>query len=73
MRVQIFIDGGNFHHLALRPLGIKETDFDFDAFAEFVADGRGLPIWARDTTLGLSANEKEISAVRARWQSKYSF
>lgn len=40
MTVQIFIDGGNFHHLAMRPLGIKEIDFDFDAFAHFIADGR---------------------------------
>lgn len=40
MKVQIFIDGGNFHHLALKPLGIKEIDFDFDAFAQFIADGR---------------------------------
>ncbi len=42
MRVQIFIDGGNFHHLALRPLGLKELDFDFDAFAEFLAGGRDI-------------------------------
>lgn len=42
MKVQIFIDGGNFHHLALQPLGIKEIDFNFDAFAEFIADGRDI-------------------------------
>ncbi len=42
MKVQIFIDGGNFHYLALRPLGIKEIDFDFDAFANFLADGRDI-------------------------------
>jgi len=42
MKVQIFIDGGNFHHLALRPLGLKEKDFNFDAFAEFIADGRDI-------------------------------
>lgn len=40
MRVQIFIDGGNFHHLALKPLGLQEIDFDFDAFGDFLADGR---------------------------------
>ncbi len=39
-RVQIFIDGSNFHHLALKPLGIQAIDFDFDAFATFLADGR---------------------------------
>jgi uncharacterized LabA/DUF88 family protein len=42
MKVQVFIDGGNFHHLALRPLGLKEKDFDFDSFAEFIADGRDI-------------------------------
>ncbi|MBN1584969.1 NYN domain-containing protein [Candidatus Uhrbacteria bacterium] len=40
MRIQIFIDGGNFHHLALKPLGLQEADFDFDGFASFLADGR---------------------------------
>jgi uncharacterized LabA/DUF88 family protein len=42
MRVQIFIDGGNFHHLALKPLGLQEADFDFDSFASFLADGRDI-------------------------------
>jgi len=42
MRVQIFIDGGNFHHLALKPLGIGANDLDFDAFAVFLADGRAV-------------------------------
>ncbi|HCC83554.1 TPA: hypothetical protein DEP96_01760 [Candidatus Uhrbacteria bacterium] len=40
MRVQIYIDGGNFHFLALKPLGITENNFDFDAFANFLADER---------------------------------
>lgn len=40
MRVQIFIDGGNFHHLVLKPLGMQEAEFDFEAFALFLADGR---------------------------------
>lgn len=42
MNVQVFIDGGNFHHLALKPLGIKEADFNFDAFVNFLADGRDI-------------------------------
>jgi hypothetical protein len=40
MRVQVFIDGSNLYHLALKPLGIQAVDFDFDAFADFLADGR---------------------------------
>ncbi|MEK7195708.1 MAG: hypothetical protein AAB659_00470, partial [Patescibacteria group bacterium] len=39
-RVCIFIDGGNFYHLALQRLGLHEVDFDFDKFATFLANGR---------------------------------
>ena len=39
-RVQIFIDGGNFFHLALKKLGIGENDFSFEDFAKFLANGR---------------------------------
>jgi len=39
-RVQIFIDGGNFFHLALKKLGGGENDFSFEGFANFLANGR---------------------------------
>lgn len=39
-RVQIFIDGGNFYHLALKKLGVGENDFSFDDFVAFLANGR---------------------------------
>ncbi|MBU3896174.1 NYN domain-containing protein [Patescibacteria group bacterium] len=39
-RVNIFIDGGNFYHLALRKLGSSESNFDFEKFAAFLANGR---------------------------------
>lgn len=39
-KVQIFVDGGNFHYLVLKKLGIKELDFSFDDFANFLANGR---------------------------------
>ncbi|TSC93841.1 MAG: Uncharacterized protein CEN87_741 [Parcubacteria group bacterium Licking1014_1] len=39
-RVNIFIDGGNFYHLALRKLGSSESNFDFEKFANFLANGR---------------------------------
>ena len=58
MKVQIFIDGGNFHHLALRPLGLKEKDFDFDAFAEFVADGRDISDFGKRYYVG-TVRERE--------------
>ena len=33
-KVAIFIDGGNFYHLALRKLGSSESNFDFEKFGE---------------------------------------
>lgn len=41
-RVNIYIDGGNFHHLVLKKLGIGELDFDFDGFVNFLANGRSM-------------------------------
>ena len=39
-RINIFIDGGNFYHLALRKLGSSESNFDFEKFVNFLANGR---------------------------------
>ena len=39
-RIQIFIDGGNFHHLVLKKLRAEEQNFSFEKFAEFLANGR---------------------------------
>jgi uncharacterized LabA/DUF88 family protein len=39
-RVSIYIDGGNFYHLVLKKLDVIEVDYDFDKFAEFLANGR---------------------------------
>lgn len=39
-KVQIFVDAGNFHHLALKILKIKEINFLFNEFAEFLANNR---------------------------------
>ena len=36
----IFIDGGNFYHLVLKKLGSSESNFDFEKFAIFLANGR---------------------------------
>lgn len=41
-RITIFIDGGNFHHLVLKKLNTKELDFDFNAFVDFLVNGRKL-------------------------------
>lgn len=58
MRVQIFIDGGNFHHLALKPLGIQGGEFDFDGFATFLADGRTVSEMGKRYYVG-TVREKE--------------
>ncbi|MEK7463885.1 MAG: NYN domain-containing protein [Patescibacteria group bacterium] len=39
-RITVYIDGGNFYHLVVKKLGIKENDFDFEAFASLLIDGR---------------------------------
>lgn len=39
-RVSIYVDGGNFHHLVLKKLGIKEQDFAFEDFAHFLIGDR---------------------------------
>lgn len=39
-RVCIFIDAGNFYHLALKKLGIQELDFNFDKFVNFLTGER---------------------------------
>lgn len=39
-KVQIFVDGGNLYHLALKKIGVKDIDFFFDDFAKFLANGR---------------------------------
>lgn len=72
MKVQIFIDGGNFHHLALRPLGLKEKDFDFDAFAEFIADGREISEMGKRYYVGTvrerEGDERSIEAMSKQVQ-----
>ena len=39
-RVSIFIDSGNFYHLVLKKLNLQEVGFNFEKFANFLADGR---------------------------------
>ena len=37
-RIAIFVDGGNFHHLAIKKIRTAELDFDFEAFAAFLSE-----------------------------------
>jgi len=43
-RINIFIDGGNFYHLVLKKLNTTELSFDFDKFANFIANDREIVI-----------------------------
>ena len=69
MRVQIFIDGGNFHHLALKPLGLQEADFDFEAFTSFLADGRTISEKGKRFYIG-TVREKEGDEKSKRAMAK---
>lgn len=35
-RACVFVDGSNFYHRVLKNLGIQESNFDFNAFAQFL-------------------------------------
>jgi len=39
-KVCIFIDSGNFYHLVLRKLNLREIEFDFDGFVKMLANKR---------------------------------
>jgi len=39
-KVCIFIDGANFYHLVLKKLGYREVNFNYDKFANFLANNR---------------------------------
>lgn len=51
-RVQLFIDGGNFHHLVLKKLNIKELNFSFEEFALFLANDRKIVNMGRRFYIG---------------------
>lgn len=43
-KVSIFIDSGNFYHLVLKKLNLKELEFDFNGFAKLLANGREITL-----------------------------
>lgn len=86
-RVQILIDGGNFHHLVLKKLKIKELDFFFDDFAKFLANDRIITELGKRFYIGtvreqennpkskhsMAQQLKLFSSLRANnWQTKTS-
>lgn len=57
-KVQIFIDGGNFHHLVLKKLGMNEIDFSFNDFANFLANDRIISQGGKRFYIGTVREEK---------------
>ena len=41
-RVEVLVDSGNFYHLVLKKLGLSEAEYNFDAFVDFLVNGRDL-------------------------------
>jgi len=74
-RIQIFIDGGNFHHLALKKIGISELDFSFDEFVDFLANERIISQGGKRFYVGTVREEagnqrsKDAMAVQRRFFS----
>lgn len=57
-RINIYIDGGNFHHLVLKKLGVKELEFSFEEFVNFLANGRDIVLHGKRFYVG-TVREKE--------------
>lgn len=66
-RVQIFIDGSNFYHLALEKLGLRDVQFDYDEFATFLANGRTISDMGKRFYVGTvreqEGNSKSVFAM----------
>lgn len=59
-RVCIFIDASNFYHLVSRKLEIQNVDFDFEKFANFLADDREIIKDGKRFYIG-TVRENEVS------------
>lgn len=57
-RISILIDGSNFYHLVLKKIGLNESQFDFEKFAVFLADGRKISDAGKRFYIG-TVREKE--------------
>jgi len=64
-RISIYIDGGNFYHLALKKLGLTENDFDFEAFAVFLSNKRRIVEKGKRFYIG-TVREREATASQRR-------
>jgi uncharacterized LabA/DUF88 family protein len=64
-RVAIFVDGGNFHHLAIKKLSIDESKFDFDAYAQNLVNGRTLvsKAYCTGTVRAVPGDQRALAAL----------
>lgn len=58
-RVQIFIDGGNLHHLVLKKLNIKELDFSFEDFIDFLVGDREITEFGKRFYIGTVREKRD--------------
>lgn len=73
-RVEILIDGSNFYHLVLKKLNIDETQFDFERFATFLADGRTVSDKGKRFYTGtVSEREGDIRSKKAMSRQTFLF
>ena len=73
-RVCILIDGSNFYHLVLKKLGLKETQFDFEKFAGFLANGREISDTGKRFYTGtVSEKEGDIRTKKAMAKQTFLF
>ena len=56
-KVCVFIDAGNFYHIALKKLSLKEVDFNFEEFVKFLASGREIIKSNRETKKTVSPSK----------------
>lgn len=43
-KIQIFVDGGNFHHLILKKMNFDESSFLFEEFANSLKGNRDISL-----------------------------
>ncbi len=68
-RISIFIDGGNFHHLAIKKIGITENEFDFEAFVNFLKENNAIAENGKRFYIG-TVREKEGDEASKRSMAK---
>lgn len=65
-RVSVYIDGANFYLTALKPLGIKDVNFDYEKLVSVLVDGRNISHFGKRFYIGtVSEKEGDINSKAA--------